>query len=354
MTSTSHEPVILGRSSLPGLAPESGHLVYRGEVPLISVIIRSYQRPTALLELVSRLRTQSYPKYEIVILEQSDDLHLIQQLERLKDTRLRVVISPPRDPPAARNAAIQHARGSIFLFIDDDDLPLYEDWITNHVANYWDQECMGVVGRLVSSPTRLAGPRFPKLVRALAMRFTWFGDTRAYAHNTLRKKGIDFLIGSNASVRRSLVERIGAWDEGIPMNEEQSFSFRFAQLKQRNEHFTFDPRPVMWRRTDVPGGLARRMGADWYLREFEARLFFYRNVVGYYFPTRYRLLRPLYFVRALFQVFEWIWDPDNRAHPFFERLAASTNLFLQASTVLDGKRYSARAIRRVPSWPSPQ
>jgi hypothetical protein len=39
------------------------------------------------------------------------------------------------------------------------------------------------------------------------MRHTIFKDTRAYAHNTLPKKGIDFLIGSNASVR-NLLKRV--------------------------------------------------------------------------------------------------------------------------------------------------
>ena len=51
---------------------------------------------------------------------------------------------------------------------------------------------MGVVGRLVSNPNQLKGPRFPRLTRALAMRHTIFKDTRAYANNTLAKKGIDF------------------------------------------------------------------------------------------------------------------------------------------------------------------
>jgi glycosyltransferase involved in cell wall biosynthesis len=324
------------------------------ELPLVSVVVRSYRRAEPLLELVGRLRSQVFPRFELVILEQSEDPELIAQLAALDDPRMRVIASPPLNPPAARNAAIRHARGSILLFVDDDDLPIGNDWITSHVANYWDQRCMGVVGRLVSDPTRLAGPRYPRLIRALAMRYTWFCDTRAYAHNTLRKKGIDFLIGSNASVRRSLVERIGGWDEGIPVSEEQSFSFRFAKLKCDQEHFTFDPRPIIWRRTDVPGGLARRKGRAWYLRELEARLFFYRHVVGYYFPVRYQWARPLFFPRAVFQVLEWIWDSDNRSRSFVERLTASLDLLLRGFTALKSKRYSASQIRRMPSCSLPK
>jgi glycosyltransferase involved in cell wall biosynthesis len=320
-------------------------------VPFVSVIVRSYCRPQPLLELVSRLLDQDHPAFEVVIFEQSDDSELLRCLESLNASKLRVVAAPATNAPAARNAAIRHAVGDIFLFIDDDDLPLGKGWIKGHVANYSDPLCMGVVGRLVSDPQRLQGPRFPRFIRALAMRHTIFKDTRAYAHNTLPKKGIDFLIGSNASVRRSLVERIGGWDEGIPMNEEQSFAIKFARMRNPGQYFQFDPGPMIWRRTDVPGGLARRSGDAWHLREFEARLFYYRHVVGYYFPLRYRLLYPLFLLRALVQVLEWIWDPDNRQRAFRERLTASVDLLLRAPTALRGHRFDCSQVRRVPAWP---
>ncbi len=318
--------------------------------PFVSVVVRSYHRPLPLLELVSRLLRQDYPDYEVVIFEQSNDSDLLRRLESFDSSKLRVVAAPATNAPAARNAAIRHAIGDIFLFIDDDDLPLGDNWISNHLVNYGDTQCMGVVGRLVSNPGCLKGPRFPRIIRALAMRHTIFKDTRAYANNTLPKKGIDFLIGSNASVRRSLVERIGGWDEGIPMNEEQSFAIKFARMRNAGEYFKFDPSPMMWRRTDVPGGLARRSGDSWHLREFEARLFYYRHVVGFYFPLRYRLLFPLFLLRALFQVLEWIWDPDNRQHSFRARLTASIDMFLRAPLALRGRRFDSNQVRRVPLW----
>ncbi len=320
------------------------------DFPLVSVVIRSFKRPTALLQLVNCLRAQAFPRFEIVILEQSDDPQVVDQLNALDDPRIRVVVSPVLGAAAARNAAVRQSRGAILIFIDDDDLPLGTDWITHHVANYWDARCMGVVGRLVANPDRLEGPRFPRLVRALAMRYTLFRDTRAFAHNTMRKVGIDFLIGSNASVRRSLIERVGGWDEGISVSEEQSFSFRFARMREAQEHFTFDPRPIIWRRTDVPGGLQRRVGADWYLRELEARLFYYRHVVGYYFPVRYWLLRPLFLPRAVLQVLEWIWDPDNCKRSFWKRILASLDLLVRGVTVLRCKHFSPDNIKRMASW----
>jgi glycosyltransferase involved in cell wall biosynthesis len=316
---------------------------------LVSVVIRSYCRPEALKELVSCVRRQRNADFEIVILEQSNDAAVVAELRSYGDDRLRVVVADPMNPPAARNEAIRNASGDILLFIDDDDLPVGDDWIAGHLRNYDNASCMGVVGRLVADPSNLAAPRFSRLLRKFALRQTFFKDTVVLAHNTLFKDGIDFLVGSNASVRRSLVDRIGGWDEGIPMNEEQSFAIKFLRHRAAGEKFVFDPRPIVWRRTDVPGGLNRRAAEDWHIRELEARLFYYEHVVGHYFPWRYRLLKPLFWLRGAEQVFVWIWDPDNAHHPLAKRLRASMDLVTEFPRALRSNRYPAEEVRRVPS-----
>jgi glycosyltransferase involved in cell wall biosynthesis len=316
----------------------------------VSVVVRSFKRTAALKELVARLREQTYPSFEVVILEQSDDPAIVAHLESLGDPRIVVVVAAPHNPPAARNEAIRHARGEIILLIDDDDLPLGNDWIERHAKNYEDPDCMGVVGRLVADPEHIRSPRFPHIVRFFAMRYTLFMDTITLAHNTVRKEGIDFLIGSNASVRKSLLLRIGGWDEGIPMNEEQSFAIKFARQKSPSEKFVFDPTALMWRRTDVPGGLNRRAGDDWHMRELEARLFYYKHVVGYYFAWRYRLMGPLFWLRGIEQVLVWIWDRDNSHRSFGERVRASFEVVSRLPSALRFARFPAEAVRRVPQW----
>jgi glycosyltransferase involved in cell wall biosynthesis len=301
------------------------------------------------MELIERLRRQRYSDFDVVILEQSDDPGLVRQIDALGDPRLVVVAAAPKGPPAARNAAIRHATGDVILLIDDDDLPLGDDWILEHVRNYEDPACMGVAGRLVRDPERRDGPRFPRVVRALAMTHTFFKDTRMMAHGTLRKEDIDFLPGSNVSIRRSLLERIGGWDEGIPMNEEQSFAIKFHRERRNAEYFVFDPVPEVWRRTDIPGGLERRSGDDWSRRELEAWFFYFKHVVGHYFPWRYRLFFPLFVARGLQRVLFWVWDPDNSHRSFEERAAASIDLLASLPAAVGSQRFSASNVRRVPA-----
>ena len=312
---------------------------------LASVIVRSFHRAEALKELVARVREQDHSPLELVIIEMSDDPALVRELESIGDPRIRVIVSPPLDPPAARNAAVRGSKGEVLVFIDDDDLPLGADLVRWHVENYRDPLCMGVVGRLVGHPDRTAAPRFPRLVRAMAMRRTFFGDTVALTYNTLRKEGIDFLIGSNSSARRALFDRVGGWDEGLAMNEELSFAHKFARTRRPGEYFVFDPRPLLWRRTDVPGGLSRRARPDWHLRELEARLQYYREVVGRYFPVRYKLLAPLFVARGVQQTFFWIWDRDNAVRSVPERARASTELVTRLASVLRFERFPLGRVR---------
>jgi glycosyltransferase involved in cell wall biosynthesis len=313
----------------------------------VSVVVRSFKRPAALLELVDRLCRQAYPCFEVIIFEQSGDPKLVAELHARRDHRLQVVVSPPCDPPRARNEAVRHARGDVLIFIDDDDLPIGTDWISLHLRNYSDPTCVGVAGRATGDATGKKRPLFPRVIRALAMRHTFFKDTVALNHNTIRKTNIDFLVGTNASVRRTLIERIGGWDEGIPMHEEQSFAFKFHRHRSPGEHFVFDPGPTIQRRTDIPGGLERRTRKDWARWELETRLFYYERVVGHYFPVRYRLLCPLFVLRGVQQVLFWIWDGDNRHRGFFERMRATIDLVPSVRLALALPRFSASDVRRV-------
>jgi len=317
--------------------------------PFVSVVVRSFRRSRALWELLGRLLLQNYPSFEIVVVEQSEDNELQRRLASLRDDRLKVIVRPPLGAPAARNEGVRHSDGEILVFIDDDDLPVGDAWLTRHVDNYSNPLCVGVVGRLLSDPERLPKPRFPRLVRRIAFHHTFLKDPVTYAWGSLRKEGLDFLIGSNASVRRSLVERIGGWDEGIPVGEEQSFAFKFARDRKPDERFIYDPEPLVWRRVDIEGGLDRRSGPDWHLREFEARIAYYHDVVGYYFPWRLRLLYPIFILRAIEQVWEWIWDADNNGHSTRERAMACAAVVRRLPILLWRRwRHSATSqVRRV-------
>jgi glycosyltransferase involved in cell wall biosynthesis len=315
--------------------------------PPVSIVVRSYRRPGPLLELVERLRAQTHREFELVIVEQSEDPALVARLEALGDPRIRILVRPPLGAPGARNEGVRHASGEILLFIDDDDLPTDEEWVGAHVANYDDPDCMGVNGRLSSDPTGASRVRFPRLVRWASFRYSFFRDPLTLAVGPLRKPGITFLVGNNFSVRRSLVERVGGWDEGVPMGEELSFFFRYARVRGPREYLVYDPAPVIWRRVDVPGGLDRRTRDDWYVNELRGRVIFYHGIVARYFPARFRAFYPLFWLRPLQQVLMWIWDADNRGRGTPQRLRATIDLLRRFPALAAKFRREAQGVRPV-------
>ena len=98
------------------------------ELPLVSVLVRSMDRPQ-LSEAIASVAAQTWPNLEVVVLNASGRAHS-PLLAAPAGMPLRLVQpgldegAPPRpcDRAVAANLALQAARGEFALFLDDDDL----------------------------------------------------------------------------------------------------------------------------------------------------------------------------------------------------------------------------------------
>ncbi len=94
--------------------------------PFISVIIRSYNRLSYVIELINRCLEQDYDNFEIVVIEQSDLNHWKKHKTKLcsMDPKIRLIRTKPKGSSAARNLGAFVAKGDVLLLMDDDDLPV--------------------------------------------------------------------------------------------------------------------------------------------------------------------------------------------------------------------------------------
>ena len=297
------------------------------EAPRVSVVVRSYNRLPALIELLDLLLAQDHESFEIVVVEQTTEAQRapadMAQLDELaRDSRLRVLQFPPLGGPAARNTGVRHTRGDLLVFIDDDDLPASTDWLRRHEANFGDPRCLGATGQFVDD-----GPPYVNLARARrqVLSFNLLKWQRVYAR-TDQRRPVESLMGGNAAIRRSTLERFGLWDECTPIEDEPSLAYRINAGKRADEYLLFDPAPRMIRRLDVPGGMAKRMlsGPAYAQRVFT----FLHNIVAHYFPIRFALLYPLYVYFVAYHVIQWICSDSKKHRSLARRIWAVAGVCL--------------------------
>jgi glycosyltransferase involved in cell wall biosynthesis len=277
-------------------------------LPFVSVVVRSYNRIPSLCELLEVLLRQDYPQFEIVVVEQSTVIATshAEPFRRLsEDPRVRVLRHPPLGGAGARNVGVEAAKGEVFVFIDDDDLPKDETFLSKHVEALDDPNCLGASGRL-ADPSGEEAP-FSPLIFAITRTLSYDPLLKiplTYVHHDRRCIPVQAILGSNASLRRSAWQRFGGWDVDTSIEDEVSFCFRAAKRKRPHEYFAYDPRPVLYRKMDVPGGLDKRqMSLGRYQHEY---LRFVHTIVWRYHPLRVLLLYPLYLAAAYFMSVGWV------------------------------------------------
>ena len=298
-------------------------------MPFVSVAVRAFRRVPQLLELTRSLLAQEYPNFEIVIIEQSGE-----QRERFRgeltalarDARVRLLEYPALGAGRARIEAARQSRGEIIVFIDDDDLPCGQFWLATLVDNFRNPRCMGVSGRQLVAGEQDSDHHDTARNRRLCLRHSFLRMPRARVQHRTRLEGVTHVSGGNAAIRASAIQRTGGWDPEDD-HDEDSFSFRFARVRQPGDFFVYDPEAVILRRLDVPGGLARRTQSV--AERVRSELRYSHRVVRKYYPWRFFLLYPCYLwlagARALHHV--------RQAQPQRQRRTLLLELMLSAPMV---------------------
>ncbi|HPL76559.1 MAG TPA: glycosyltransferase family A protein, partial [Paludibacteraceae bacterium] len=83
------------------------------ENPLVSVIIPVYNMEAFLAEAIDSVLASTYPNFEIIVVDDgsTDQSPVIAQHYSERDTRIRFYRQSNRGVAAARNLALQEARG---------------------------------------------------------------------------------------------------------------------------------------------------------------------------------------------------------------------------------------------------
>jgi glycosyltransferase involved in cell wall biosynthesis len=217
-------------------------------VPLVSVVMSTYNRGALLGEAVESILAQAepVPPFELLIVDNnsSDDTRaVVAALIARHGPRVRYLFEGRQGLSYGRNAGVAQSRGAIVAFTDD-DIRVAPDWVSSIVRaldEYPDVDYVGgkVLPRWPSSP-----PAWLTSAHWAPLALTDGGDRSFMVDRTNPR----CLVAASIGVRRTALDLVGGFDPAFQHNgrcssvEDHDFQLR---LWRRGRKGLYDPRIVV-------------------------------------------------------------------------------------------------------------
>lgn len=186
----------------------------------VSTVICTRNRPDLIGNAVASVLANTYPSFDLVVVDQSDDDQsgLVVRALTEKHPQLRYVHTSTAGLSRAYNIGIRASRGELLAFTDDDCVAP-PDWVANVVAAFAAEPAGELLYGQVLVPPGLVkdGGIVPSFEIDKPRRLTWRQGFRVCG------------MGANFAARRSLFDRVGGFDEALggggPLKSSQDFDF---------------------------------------------------------------------------------------------------------------------------------
>lgn len=194
-------------------------------MPLVSIIVPCYNEQATIRLLLEALYVQSHPRPEMEVII-ADGLSTDFTREEIAsfqqehpDLRVRVVDNPKRTIPSGLNRAVESAQGEILLRLDAHSMP-YPDYVARCVSALRNGLGDNVGGIWEIQP---GGQDWQaRSIAAAAAHPLGVGDARYRVGG--QAQAVDTV--PFGAFHRSLVARIGMYDETLLTNEDYEFNVR--------------------------------------------------------------------------------------------------------------------------------
>jgi len=221
------------------------------DVPTVSVVIPTRDRPDKVRLCLEALMRQRFPRqrFEVIVVDDGSRDSLEPVVGPFRDRlRIRLIAQQNAGPARARNVGAAHAAGAVLAFTDDDCEP-DEGWVAAADATL-RQHPNDVVGGCVVN----ALPRNPYSA-ASQLLVDYLYDY--YVRSSERSGGSaapPFFTSNNFAMSRDLFRSVGGFDESFPLaaGEDRELCDRIQtrghELKYRPELLVRHAHPLTLRR----------------------------------------------------------------------------------------------------------
>ena len=215
-------------------------------LPSATVAICTRDRPEDLRKCLAGIMELSGTPYETLVV---DNCPSNDQTEAVvaQFPNVRYICEPVPGLNHARNCALREATGDIVAFIDDDAVP-DPDWLFAHLVNYKQPIVQCVTG--LTMPLELEHvsqelfERYSSFIRGFDRRI--FDPLH---HDPLAPGGIG--AGVNMSVRRSIVEAVGGFDNALDagtVTKSGGDHEMYTRILGAGYRIIYDPAAINWHR----------------------------------------------------------------------------------------------------------
>jgi len=192
------------------------------EAPLVTAVISTRDRGGAIVETVRSVLLNDYPRFELRVVDQSQDERAETALRTFSgDSRFFYIRTATEGLSTGRNLGISSARGEL-IAITDDDCKVPTSWLRELVSAFAVDSRIGVVFGNV-----LPGPHD----RAAGLVLSYVSRESFLAHSIREKHRVEGL-GACMGLRRSVWQELDGFDQmlgaGAPLKsaEEADFAIR--------------------------------------------------------------------------------------------------------------------------------
>ena len=266
---------------------------------LVSIIVPCYNEEKTIVELLEAIMQQTYPRefIEVIIADGLSTDHTREVIREFSDQHrfliVRLIDNPTRTIPAGLNLAIQTAKGEIIVRLDAHSKP-YPDYVQRCVASLNESKGDNVGGLWEILPRNDTWQAYA--IALAAAHPLAVGDARyRYSDQAGFVETVPF-----GAFYKTLIDKIGAYDESLLTNEDYEFNTR---IHQAGGKIWFDPkiRSIYYARANLVE-LARQY---WRYGYWKARM-----LRRYPKTIRWRQALPPLFVLSLAVLFfASIWLP---------------------------------------------
>jgi glycosyltransferase involved in cell wall biosynthesis len=191
------------------------------EMPLVSVIVPTYNRARIIAKTIDNILEQTYPNIELIIVDDGSTDDTATVLEPYRG-RIRLVSQENAGPAAARNQGIRFAKGEIVAFQDSDDT-----WHSTKIARQASLlvRYQNAVACLCNSSLKRSGvvtssfelaDLSPPIDEGL-----WLNPEEVLTTRFV-------LFNQAVAVRRDVLARLGGFDESFRLMEDAELAIRLS------------------------------------------------------------------------------------------------------------------------------